>query len=280
MTKCKCVNKLNILSLRITQAGKAIFRRGKKYPLENSLHDDNTIITRMIFVVIIENLTCPVCFHLFKNPKFLPCHHSYCEECLEKMQVESKITCPECRYEATVPKGGVNDLPTNFFINRIMDELGLKHREEDELKCDECVENEPVVAYCMDCKSNLCQFCCENHKRSKRFHSHNIVSIINRRLNKNVTIEPKAMALMCKEHDLELLLFCETCEQLVCKHCVAKGHNDHDYANARMKVCKCQVELEKVTTSTEGVAKNVSKVQDTTDKTKKVSKVFLCVCLV
>ena len=199
---------------------------------------------------------------------------------MEKLQVESKITCPECSYEAAVP-GGVKDLPPNYIVNRIIDELTLKRREEeDELKCDECSENESVVAYCMHCKSNLCQFCCENHKRSKRFHSHKIVSIIDQRLNKSVTIQSKAMALMCKEHNRELLLFCETCEQLVCKHCVAKEHNSHDYANARMKVCKCQVELEKVTTSTEGVAKNVSKVQDTIDKTKKVSKVFLCVCLV
>ena len=191
------------------------------------------------------------------------------------MQIKSKITCPECRHKAIVPKGGVKNLPPNFYINRRMDELTLKHREGDELKCGECVENEPVVAYCMDCQSNLCQFCCENHKRSKRFRSHNIVSLLNQRLNKNVTIEPKAMALMCKEHDLELLLFCETCEQLVCKHCVAKRHNGHDYANARIKVCKCQIELEKVTTSAEEVVKNVSEVQDTTDKTKKVSKVFL-----
>ena len=195
---------------------------------------------------------------------------------MEKLQVESKIICPECRSEAVVPEGGVKDLPPNYFVNRIMDELALKRKEEDELKCDECSENESVVAYCMHCKSNLCQFCCENHKRSKRFHSHNIVSIINQRLNKNVTIEPKAMALMCKEHDLELLLFCETCEQLVCKHCVAKGHNGHDYAYARMKVCKCQIELEKITTPAEEVVKNVSEVQDTTDKTKKVNKVFLC----
>ena len=168
----------------------------------------------------------------------------------------------------------MKDLPANFFIR---DELELKHREEDEeWKCDECVENELVVAYCKDCKSNLCQFCCENHKR---FHIHDIVSLINQKLNKNVTIEPKAIALMCKEHDLELSLYCETCEQLVCKHCVAKGHHSHDYANARMKVCKCQIELENFTTAEE-VVKNVSEVQDTTVKTKKVSRVFLCGCLV
>ena len=37
-----------------------------------------------------NKLTCPVCYELFKNPKYLPCYHSYCEGCLEKMQVQSK----------------------------------------------------------------------------------------------------------------------------------------------------------------------------------------------
>ena len=93
------------------------------------------------------NLTCPICYQLFKNPKYLPCHHSYCEQCLEKMQVQSKIICPECRKEAIVPAGGVNDLPNNFFINRMVDELVLKRKVEgeEEVKCDECDEDEPVA---------------------------------------------------------------------------------------------------------------------------------------
>ena len=191
--------------------------------------------------------------------------------------MESKIICPECRYETSVPAGGVKELPANFYINRIMDDVGLKCKEDDEeLKCDECSENEPVVAYCVNCESNLCQFCCENHKRSKRFRSHGIVSLIHQGSNKSVTIQPEAMALMCKQHDFELLLYCETCEQLVCKHCIAKGHHGHNYTNGRMKVCKCQIELEKITTSAvEEVVKYLPAAQDTTDKMKKVYKVFL-----
>ena len=75
-----------------------------------------------------NNLTCPVCYQLFKNPKYLPCYHSYCEGCLEKMQVQSKILCPECRKEAEVPAGGVKELATNFFINRLVDDLILKKK--------------------------------------------------------------------------------------------------------------------------------------------------------
>ena len=187
------------------------------------------------------------------------------------MQVESKIICPECRHEAIVPAGGVKYLPASFIVNRLINYQALKYKES---KCNECSENELVVAYCVDCESKLCQFCCENHKRSKWFHGHNVISLINQKSNKHVIIQPKAMTLKCKEHDLELLLYCETCDQLVCKHCVVKGHHGHSHVNATMKVCKCQIELEKVTTSAEEVVKNLSEAQDTTDKMKKVYKVL------
>ena len=61
--------------------------------------------------------------------------------------------------------------PNNFFINRMVDELILKRKVEgkEEVKCDECDEDEPVVAYCPECNSFLCQFCYENHKRNKKF---------------------------------------------------------------------------------------------------------------
>ena len=132
------------------------------------------------------NLTCPICYQLFKNPKYLPCHHSYCEQCLEKMQVQSKIICPECRKEGIVPAGGVKDLPNNFFINRMVDELVLKRKVEgeEEVKCDECDEDEPVVAYCPECNSFLCQFCYETHKRNKRFRGHGIVPLAELRSSK------------------------------------------------------------------------------------------------
>ena len=61
-----------------------------------------------------SHLICPVCHQLFKNPKHLPCHHSYCEECLEEIQEYSKVTCAVCRNEVTVPTGGVKNLPNNY----------------------------------------------------------------------------------------------------------------------------------------------------------------------
>ena len=217
------------------------------------------------------NLTCPICYQLFNNPKYLPCHHSYCEQCLEKMRVENKIICPECRKEAAVPPGGVKDLPNNFFINRMVDELVLKRKVEgeEEVKCDECEEDEPVVAYCPECNSFLCQFCYETHKRNKRFRGHGIVPLTELRYNKHVTIQPKAKAPICKEHDIELLFYCETCEQLICMYCTVKEHNGHNHDTVKKMATKHRNELKDVTAPVNEMIRDLSEAHDNIDKMKK-----------
>ena len=217
------------------------------------------------------NLTCPICYQLFNNPKYLPCHHSYCEQCLEKMQVQNKIICPECRNEATVPAGGVKDLPNNFFINRMVDELVLKRKVEgeEEVKCDECDEDEPVVAYCPECNSFLCQFCYETHKRNKRFRGHGIVPLTELRSNKDVTIQPKAKAPICKEHDIELLFYCETCEQLICMYCTVKEHNGHNHDTVKKMATKHRNELKDVTAPVDEMITDLYEAHDNIDKMKK-----------
>ena len=222
------------------------------------------------FIVIAESLICPVCYELYKNPKYLSCHHSYCEQCLEEMQVESKIICPECRSRSVVPAGGVKDLPADFRIKSMMDKLGLKRREGDEvLKCNECDEDEPVMAYCQMCNSYFCQFCHEHHKQSKKYRGHKSVTVAKLKSSKHVNVKPKAISLTCKDHQIELLFYCETCEQLICEHCVAKSHYGHSYSKARLQACKCQIDLEAIA-PVKTVVKDATETRDAIDEIKKV----------
>ena len=217
------------------------------------------------------NLTCPICYQLFNNPKYLPCHHSYCEQCLEKMQVQNKIICPECRNEATVPAGGVKDLPNNFFINRMVDELVLKRKVEgeEEVKCDECDEDEPVVAYCPDCNMFFCQICNEPHKRSKRFRGHGIVPLTELRSNKSIPLEAKTKIPFCKEHDEQLKYYCESCEQLICMYCTVKEHNGHNHDTVKKMATKRRNELKDVTGPVDEMIVDLCEAHDNIDKMKK-----------
>ena len=178
--------------------------------------------------------------------------------------MQSKIICPECRKEAIVPAGGVKDLPNNFFINRMVDELVLKRKVEgeEEVKCDECDEDEPVVAYCPECNSFLCQFCYETHKRNKRFRGHGIVPLAELRSSKSIPLEAKTKVPLCKEHDEKLKYFCETCEQLVCMYCTVKEHNGHNHDTVKKMATKHRNELNEVTASVDEIIRDLSEAHD------------------
>ena len=218
-----------------------------------------------------NNLTCPVCYQLFKNPKYLPCYHSYCEGCLEKMQVQSKIICPECRKEATVPAGGVKELATNFFINRLVDDLILKKKVdgEQEVKCDECNGDDSVVSFCPDCNLFLCHSCNDHHKRSKFYHDHAVVPLTELKSNKDAPIQAKVKIPLCKEHDEQLKYYCETCDELVCMYCTVKKHNGHHHDSVKQMATKHRNELKKITDPVEGMIKNLSEAHDNIEKMKK-----------
>ncbi|XP_029382292.1 E3 ubiquitin/ISG15 ligase TRIM25 [Echeneis naucrates] len=50
--------------------------------------------------VLQEELTCPVCLDLYRDPYLLPCGHNFCKNCLDhlKRQAErGRFRCPECR---------------------------------------------------------------------------------------------------------------------------------------------------------------------------------------
>ena len=194
------------------------------------------------------HLTCPICYELYKKPKYLPCYHSYCEEC-EKLMVQSNITCPECRKKSNVPSGGVEKLPSNFFINRLLDEVALKRKVEgeEEAKCDQCVREDPAEVLCLDCSIFLCNYCYGHHKYSKEYHSHNMMPLDELQSKKEkIAIKPKAKYAMCQKHELELNFYCETCDQLLCHYCIMKDHLNHDHDTVKEMTVKHRKELDKI----------------------------------
>ena len=173
--------------------------------------------------------------------------------------------------EAIVPAGGVKDLPNNFFINRMVDELVLKRKVkgEEEVKCDDCDEDEPVVAYCPDCNSFLCQFCYETHKRNKRFRGHGIVPLTELRSSKSIPLEAKLKIPLCKDHEEQLKYYCETCEQLVCMYCTVKEHNGHNHDTVKKMATKHRNELKEVTAPVDEMIRDLSEAHDNIDKMRK-----------
>ena len=52
-----------------------------------------------------KELECAVCLEQFKDPKVLPCLHSFCKICLEGLVDKGnawKLNCPSCRISVEV----------------------------------------------------------------------------------------------------------------------------------------------------------------------------------
>lgn len=177
---------------------------------------------------ITDQLTCPVCYQLYKNPKYLSCYHSYCEQCIVKMQTGVNIACPECRKVTILQEKGIENLQNNFFIARLVDELAFNQKvKEKSPHCDQCVRDKPVEVFCFDCVLFLCGHCHEHHKHDKLCHNHNIIPLSE--LPDDIVLQPRSSTLLCREHENELKYYCETCKELVCLYCTTKKHSTHEH---------------------------------------------------
>ena len=213
---------------------------------------------------VASHLTCPVCYELYKKPKYLPCYHSYCEQCLVKLQKagSDSITCPECRKTSAIPSGGIKQLPNNFFINRIVDEVALKEKVtgEEDVRCDLCVREDPAVVLCFDCGVFLCSHCHESHKYSREYQGHSMSQLKElRKEKKDINVRPKAKPLLCQEHDMELNFYCGTCEQLVCHYCTTTDHNGHEHNTVKKMANKNRMELDDIIKPVEEMIGELSK---------------------
>ena len=66
------------------------------------------------------DLSCGICRETLTNPKFLPCFHTFCQECLQAVVLAADdpapLRCPICRAEVTLPSEGVPALQANFYL--------------------------------------------------------------------------------------------------------------------------------------------------------------------
>ncbi|GAA6222693.1 E3 ubiquitin/ISG15 ligase TRIM25-like [Lates japonicus] len=77
--------------------------------------------------VLQEELTCPVCLDLYRDPHLLPCGHNFCKTCLDhlKRQAErGRLRCPECRDSH---RCGTN-FQKNFKLANIADDYRHRRR--------------------------------------------------------------------------------------------------------------------------------------------------------
>ena len=142
------------------------------------------------------------------------------------------ITCPQCRGDVRIEGNNVDNLPTVFFINELIDiHCAMKQASDNvEIACQNCSESTKSVAFCQTCDERglfICASCAAAHKRMKVFSDHIVISVSDLKQGSLIHLPSKKMpTYSCPKHNGELKkLYCFTCSQLICRDCALVDHS-------------------------------------------------------
>ncbi|XP_068679070.1 E3 ubiquitin-protein ligase TRIM71-like [Montipora foliosa] len=203
-----------------------------------------------------EHVCCSVCMTRFTNPKQLPCLHSFCLHCLQRIQqtsgIRDTISCPECRRNFRIPgNGDLNAFQANFRVNSLLDALPVTECNTSGIKCGFCEKvTSGESAYCFTCCSFWCDNCLPLHNRFKAFKEHNALALKDFRDEdfENILKQPT----LCGKHEKKKLkFFCQECKIAICNACALTDHEGHskivleDAAKERKSRVNAAIELKK-----------------------------------
>ena len=183
-----------------------------------------------------KEIICAICQEHYTEPKVLPCLHYYCKQCILRLalRVESNkpFSCPECREKNALPEGGVDELKTAFFVNRLKPIFSMLERTHSkvEVKCVACTESGgKAEAFCRQCARFVCSECIRLYQRMKQLNTYEIVSLYDLKHGRTKPIVMnEAPTRKCLVHGEPLIIYCFDCDSLICHLCTVKDHRDHD----------------------------------------------------
>ena len=178
--------------------------------------------------------TCNYCSELFTDPRMLPCLHSFCAQCLAKVSeikgAKEALQCPTCNEKAPLQESGVNAFPKNLrkMYEAEVAQCSLKVKGGKE-NCDDCGRS-VAVAFCVNCCEFLCKSCDDHHRLSRKTKKHKILATgeMGKENEESVLSNYPEQPMHCSVHTDEVMkVYCEKCDELICRDCMEFEHNDH-----------------------------------------------------
>uniref|UniRef100_A0A672YZT2 Tripartite motif containing 46b n=1 Tax=Sphaeramia orbicularis TaxID=375764 RepID=A0A672YZT2_9TELE len=202
-----------------------------------------------------QELYCPVCKDIVKQPVVLPCQHSVCLMCASEVLVANgphppspsmprspghgtypgrrrkegpplvmMFPCVTCRRDVELGEKGLTDCLRNLTLERIVE----RYRHTVSLgsvavMCQFCKPPQALEATkgCADCRANFCNEC------FKLYHPWGTPRAQHEHILPTLNFRPKVLT--CPEHDQEKLQFyCRSCQRLLCPLCkLRRIHGGH-----------------------------------------------------
>ena len=181
-----------------------------------------------------DQVTCGICLDPYKQPRLLKCFHLFCEQCLQRLvrggREGQSLPCPQCRQDTPLPVGGVPGLQGAFYIHYLFDvqDALKKVSSSEQTMCNKCKKRE-ATGFCRTC-GFVCQRCVETHQEWDDLKPHEIIDLDTLTGDVTTLVPPLKKTLFCSKHqETKADLYCETCDELICRDCIVRVHRDHQY---------------------------------------------------
>uniref|UniRef100_A0A673J6R4 E3 ubiquitin/ISG15 ligase TRIM25-like n=1 Tax=Sinocyclocheilus rhinocerous TaxID=307959 RepID=A0A673J6R4_9TELE len=191
-----------------------------------------------------DQLICPVCLDLLKDPVMILCGHNYCKKCITDIwdQDDQKgiYRCPLCKQSFT-PRPV---LGKNMMVAEMVEKLKKTRLQATPLPassadppadppCDSCTEiKQKAVKSCLECRSSYCQNHLEQHENLFKGKKHNLMDATGR-----------LQEMICPRHHKMLEIFCRTDQQCICMLCLVDEHKNHDTVSTAAARTEKQIKL-------------------------------------
>ncbi|KAM7401623.1 hypothetical protein PAMP_016925 [Pampus punctatissimus] len=104
-----------------------------------------------------DDLSCPVCYNIFKDPVVLTCSHSFCKDCLKNWWREKPTQeCPVCKRRHLQ-----NEPPVSLTLKNLSETFLLERDQRasagSEALCS--LHSEKLKLFCLDHQQPVCLIC-------------------------------------------------------------------------------------------------------------------------
>ncbi|XP_066284842.1 E3 ubiquitin-protein ligase TRIM56-like [Branchiostoma lanceolatum] len=164
-----------------------------------------------------EFLVCQICLDDYRQPKVLPCLHTFCRRCLERMVGnKTRICCPACRQEVSIYENGIAGLKDNFFVGKLHDVVrNATHQAAPERHstprdvCRNCSDMSTTTRYRDDRDDFLCQKCADSNRRTR-------ASSPRRKISSSAPTEERERTSHSPHVDSDVV-YCKSCHEFICR---------------------------------------------------------------